>query len=89
MQQLYDYIATELFAPDAAMDQYNRIAEAIMSLAQLPERIKLMDAEPERSRQMRRMNVDNYSVFFFIHDDTVIIIDVLYGATDISARLRQ
>lgn len=40
MGQLYKYIAVHLNAPKAAMDQYNRITEAIMSLSQMPKRIK-------------------------------------------------
>ena len=39
MEQLYTYIAVYLNAPKAAMDQYNRIVEVIMSLSQMPKRI--------------------------------------------------
>jgi toxin ParE1/3/4 len=34
------------------------------------------------------MLVDNYSVFYTIHDERVIVTDVLYTASDIEARLR-
>ena len=88
MEAIYQYIAQTLQAPDTALRQYNRIADAIMELEYLPKRIKIMDSEPERARQIRRMNVDNYSVFFIIRDHRVIVTDVLYGASDISARLR-
>ena len=37
------------------MDQYNRIAEAILTLDTMPERIRIMDLEPERKRKIRRM----------------------------------
>lgn len=70
------------------MDQYNRITEAIMSLSQMPKRIKLMDSEPERTKGLRRINVDNYSVFFLINKDEVVITNVLYGSMDISERLK-
>ncbi|MCR5384869.1 MAG: type II toxin-antitoxin system RelE/ParE family toxin [Saccharofermentans sp.] len=88
MGQLYKYIAVHLNAPKAAMDQYNRITEAIMSLSQMPKRIKLMDSEPERTKGLRRINVDNYSVFFLINKDEVVITNVLYGSMDISERLK-
>lgn len=88
MESIYEYIAEELLAPDTAMEQYNRIADAIETLDQMPERIKLMESEPERTRGLRRLIVDNYAVFFIIVDDVVIVTNVLYGASDIENRLR-
>lgn len=38
--------------------------------------------------QKRRMLLDNYSVFYTIRGDKVIVTDVLYTASDIEARLR-
>lgn len=89
MESIYEYIAEELLAPDTAMGQYNRIADAIETLDQMPERIKLMESEPERTRGLRRLIVDNYAVFFIIADDVVIVTNVLYGASDIENRLRD
>ena len=54
----------------------------------LPERFKIMDSEPEHSRGIRRMLVDNYSVFYVIYKNEVIVTNVLYSASDISERLR-
>jgi len=88
MEQIYDYIAINLNAQDTAMGQYNRIADAIESLEKMPERIKVVEFEPEKSRKIRRMNVDNYSVFFFIYGEEVIVTNVLYSASDISNRLK-
>lgn len=64
MEQLYNHIAYVLQAPENAMDQYNRIADAILTLDTMAERISIMESEPERSKEMRRLLVDNYSVFF-------------------------
>ena len=47
-----------------------------------------MDSEPEHSRGIRRILVDNYSVFYVIHKNEVIVTNVLYSASDISERLR-
>jgi len=87
MEAIYDYIAEKLLAPNAAMNQYNRIADAILSLEQTPERIKVMDSEPERSLGIRQMGIDNYSVFFTIKGEMVNIVRVLYSASDIERRL--
>lgn len=64
MEQLYNHIADVLQVPENAMDQYNRIADAILTLDTMAERISIMESEPERSKEMRRLLVDNYSVFF-------------------------
>ena len=88
MRVIYEYIAETLKAPETAMEQYDRIAEKIESLAAMPERIKIMDIEPLHSRKLRQMRVDNYAVFFVVSDNTVIVTNVLYGASDIAERLR-
>ena len=51
-------------------------------------RFRIMDSEPEKRMELRRMFVDNYSVFYTICDERVIVTDVLYTASDIEARLR-
>lgn len=89
MEEIYNYIATQLKAPENAMGQYNRIAEAIEGLHVFPERVKLMESEPERIMGLRQLVVDNYSVFYVIEDRQVIVTRVLYSAMDISRRLLE
>ncbi len=88
MEQLYNHIANVLLSPENAIGQYNRIADAILKLNQMPERFKVMDLESEYFKELRRMPVDNYSVFYVINDDTVIVTNVLYSASDIEQRLK-
>ena len=88
MEHIYNYIAIDLLAPENAMGQYNRIADEILSLDTFPERFRIMDSEQEKRMELRRMLVDNYSVFYTIRDERVIVTDVLYTASDIEARLR-
>lgn len=89
MEQLYNHIAYVLLAPENAMGQYNWIADEILKLDIFPERFRIMDSEPEHSRGIRRMPIDNYSVFYVIKEDRVIVTDVLYSASDIDSRLRN
>ncbi len=88
MEDIYNYIATDLLSPESAMGQYNRIADEILTLDTFPERFRIMESEPEKRMELRRMLVDNYSVFYMIRGDKVIVTDVLYTASDIEARLR-
>lgn len=55
MEEIYNYIAIQLQAPENAMGQYNRIAEAIEELYVFPERVKLMESEPERIMRLRQL----------------------------------
>ncbi len=87
MEEIYNYIAEQLQAPETAMGQYNRIATAIETLDLFPERIKLMETEEERAMELRQMPIDNFSVFFHIREERVIVTNVLYSASDISKRL--
>jgi len=89
MEEIYSYIAVQLLALDTAIEQYNRIADAIEKLNVFPERIKVMDSEPEHSMGLRRLTIDNYSVFYVIRDYSVIVTRVLYSASDISKRLLE
>ena len=62
MKRIYKYIAKELQAPEAAIGQYNRIADAIENLAIFPGRIETMATKEEYTLGLRQMSVDNYSV---------------------------
>lgn len=89
MEEIYNYIAEQLQAPETAMGQYDRIATAIEALDLFPERIKLMETEEERAMELIQMNIDNFYVFFHIREESVIVTNVLYSASDISKRLRN
>ena len=84
MEEIYNYIADQLQAPETAMEQYNRIADAIETLEVFPERIKLMETEEGRVLELRQMPVDNFFVFFHVREERVIITSVLYSASDIA-----
>lgn len=88
MEEIYNYIAFTLLSPANAIAQYDRIAEAILSLNILPERFKVMNFIGKELENLRRMPVDNFSVFYVITDDSIIVTNVLYSASDISQRLQ-
>lgn len=89
MEEIYTYIAEQLQAPENAMGQYNRIAEAIQKLNMFPERVRIMESEPENKMGLRQLPVDNFSVFYVIKEERVIVTRVLYSASDISRRLLE
>ena len=89
MAAIYDYIADQLQAPETAMQQYNRIADAIETLSAFPERCSLLHSQPEQSLGMRQLPVDHYVAVFVVDEAAVIVLRVLYSASDINHRLRM
>ena len=88
MEEIYNYIAIQLQAPENAIGQYNRIAKAIEELNIFPKKARLMESEKERTIGLRQLVVDNYSVFYVVENERVIVMRVLYSASDISIRLK-
>lgn len=89
MEALYEHIAKKLWAPENAMGQYNRIADAILTLDTFPDRFGLFDSEPEHSLGIHKMVVDNYLVCYVIDPNVVTVTDVLYGASDFRKKLQE
>ncbi|MCM1190198.1 MAG: type II toxin-antitoxin system RelE/ParE family toxin [bacterium] len=89
MDEIYEYIAIKLQAPETALGQYNRIAEVIEGLNVFPERVRIMESEPEHTMGLRQLPVDNYSVFYVVREERVIVARVLYSASDLSKRLLE
>ena len=87
MEALYEYIAIKLQTPENAMGQYNRLADAILTLESFPDRFGLFECEPEQSMGIHKMIVDNYIVCYVIDPGVVTVTDVLYGASDLHKRL--
>jgi plasmid stabilization system protein ParE len=81
MEDLYNYIAYELKSPNSAKKLYFKIANAIQSLDLFAERYKVFCIDEERV--VRRMLVDNYSVFYMTKANSVIVTSVLYSSRDL------
>jgi len=89
MDGIYTYIAETLLEPVVAANTYDKIADAILSLDIMPDRIKIMDSEPAQSQGLRPLLVGNYTVLYVVHGDTVFIVRVIYSSSDISTRLTE
>lgn len=87
MENIYNYIATEDLALEAAMAQYDRIASQILTLSEMPARIRVMDSEPEHTLKVRKLSVDDYYVLFQIRENQVLILRVLHCRQDIEGKL--
>lgn len=60
LREIYRYIAVELQAEQTADRLLDRLEGSILKLQELPERFRVYDREPWRSRNLRMMPVDHY-----------------------------
>lgn len=88
LENIYLYIATTLLSPEIAIDQYERITAQILKLDTMPKRHRIIDSEPEKSRGLRIMPVDNYSVIYIVDDSIITVTNILYSASDMHERLK-
>ena len=91
LRGIFEYIAFELFAPENAAAQLDRLESAIETLETFPEKHRQYNKEPWKSRNLRVLPVDNYCVFY-IPDKaelTVTIIRIIYGGRDIEKQLEE
>ena len=89
--EIYRYIAVELQSEQNAAGQLKRLEENILKLDEMPERFRVYDREPWRSRNTRVMPVDNYLVFYIPNHSakTVTVLRIMYGGRDIETQLRD
>ena len=89
LNSIYSYIAFSLNEIETAVAMFNTITEAIDSLENMPERHPLLDMEPHKSRQIRKMPVKNYLVFYIANREkqTVEVVRIMYGGRDIDRHL--
>ena len=85
LTELYEYIRFNLQVPKTAEKQVNRIKHAIRSLETMPMRYQLVDWEPWYSKEIRRVPVDNYTVFYQVDENqiTVTVIRIFYSGRNI------
>lgn len=91
LRGIFEYIAFDLQSVQNAAGQLDRLEQSIASLDQMPERFRVYENEPWRSRDLRIMPVDNYLVFYIPnHEEQIVhIMRVMYGRRDVDRQLNQ
>ena len=81
LQEIVNYIASELKAPKAALRLLNEMERLISSLSQFPQRVAVIEEEPWRTRGVRKMPVKNFLIYFWIDEDNskVQVTAVIYA----------
>lgn len=91
LNELDDYITFELNVPEVAAAYVSFIKKQLVSLGNMPMRNKVVDDEPWHSREVHRMNVKNFAIFYVILEDysEVYILNIIYQKRDIPKLLND
>ena len=91
IREIYNYIATELLAPETAANLLNKLEKSIMELESMPSRFRKYGSELWQSRGLRIMPVENFVVLYIPDKKTkiVTIIRVMYGGRNTEKQLEQ
>ena len=84
------YIECELLAPQTALKMIRALRAEIRSLSEMPYRYMTVDEEPWRSEGIRRTQVKNYYIYYWINEDAkfVQVIGVIYVRRDQERQLQ-
>lgn len=82
---IFDYIAFQLQNPLDANRQLERIEKAINNLSNMPKKYPVWDHEHKLNKEVRFFPVDNFLIFYYIHEteQQVVILHVLYSKRSI------
>ncbi len=78
---ILNYISYALHEPNIAIKIYSSIKKRVLSLNKMPNRYAVVNEEPYRSMGVRRIPVENYTVFYIVDDkqNMVHIFRILYN----------
>lgn len=91
IQEIIYYITHELKAPDAAHHLLDALEDTFASLAYSPQRVALIADEPWHTKDIHRLPVKNFLVYFWIDEDhlKVQITAIIYSKRDQLHQLSQ
>jgi len=85
LRNIAEYITLQYFAPIAAAKKVRHLKETIVNrLSFMPQKYRLVDNDVWASIGLRRMNVENYIVFFIVNPkkNIVNVARIIHGKRD-------
>ena len=89
ISDIFDYIKSSFCSPQSAAGQADRIVQAIGGLSIFPKRGKAVQHKKWQKHILRRILVDNYTVFYTVVNTDVVILNVLYSRSDLDKLLEE
>lgn len=90
MEEIVSYVANRLGSPQAARRLAEELVDAAESLATMPYRRRVYVPVRQLKREYRALRAGSYLMFYWIEEErrTVVIARVVYGKSDVLARLQ-
>ncbi|MCL2486829.1 MAG: type II toxin-antitoxin system RelE/ParE family toxin [Oscillospiraceae bacterium] len=84
LREIHSYVENNLKEPVIADKLLDKIESKIASLSNMPQKCAVLREEQLRHRNIRKLIVGNYLVFYVINEKakTVYVARVLYGRRD-------
>ena len=84
IQLIYEYIINNFNSVENADNTIDAIKEKIESLEKVPKRGKEYTSEPWKSRGLRMVFANNYTIFYYVFDEERIVkvVKVAYSKMD-------
>lgn len=81
MEEIRDYIANELLAPQAAGDLILEMKNKVVSLRSMPERNPLIEGKKWREQGIRKIMIKNFIMYYWTDEEkrTVYVTAIVYG----------
>ena len=85
------YIASNLAAPQAALEFQSKLEERIQSLNYQPKRFNTVDEQPWKDAGIRKTRVKNYYIYYLVDDNDklVNVIAVIYTGRDQTKQMSE
>ena len=89
MMSIYEYILNDLKSPQTALKYFNQLASSINSLNLFPERCPIVKEFIKLGIRIRRLNVNNYAVFYKYENNTVTILRVFHASSNLEKLIKD
>ena len=89
MMSIYEYILNDLKSPQTALKYFNQLASSIHSLHLFPARCPIVKEFIKLGIRIRRLNVNNYAVFYKYENNTVTILRVFHASSNLEKLIKD
>ena len=86
---IYEYILNDLKSPQTASKYFNQLASSINSLNLFPERCPIVKEFIKLGIKIRRLNVNNHTIFYKYENNIVTILRVFHASSNLEKLIKD
>ena len=87
LNEIFDYLVSELFSPQAAEQLIENIQDAVERVCEFPFSRPLLTNTILRGKGYRLLVVQNFNIFYVVENQTVVIRRILHGSRNYESML--